>query len=387
MRRALKVLLVFGTRPEAIKMAPVVRRLQADPDRFDARVCVTAQHRALLDQVLDLFDIRTHHDLDIMTPGQGLHQITTRVLEGLQGCLEGAAPDWILVHGDTTTTFAAALAAFYAQVPVGHVEAGLRTGRRYSPYPEEMNRRLTGALTTLHFAPTAAGRANLLREGVAPADIVVTGNTAIDALQLALASPRLAALPSEYRAGSRGILVTAHRRENFGPGIRSICRALRRIAADHPDAHLIYPVHPNPNILGPVREALGDVANVTLLEPVGYERAVRLMADARLILTDSGGIQEEAPSLGKPVLVLRESTERPEGLDAGTARLVGTDEGAIIAAVAELLGDGAAYERMARAVNPYGDGRAAERIAGALLARADGGVGVGETAEFAPPPV
>jgi len=386
MHGALKVLLVFGTRPEAIKMAPVVRRLQADPERFDARVCVTAQHRALLDQVLDLFEIRADHDLDIMTPGQGLHQITTRVLEGLRGCLEGAAPDWILVHGDTTTTFAAALAAFYAQVPVGHVEAGLRTGRRYSPYPEEMNRRLTGALTTLHFAPTAAGRANLLREGVAPADIVVTGNTAIDALQLALASPRLAALPSDFRAGSRGILVTAHRRENFGPGIRSICRALLRIAADHPDAHLIYPVHPNPNILGPVREALGGVANVTLLEPVGYDRAVRLMADARLILTDSGGIQEEAPSLGKPVLVLRESTERPEGLDAGTARLVGTDEEAIVAAVAELLGDGAAYDRMARAVNPYGDGRAAERIAGALLARAGGGAGVGETAEFAPTP-
>jgi UDP-N-acetylglucosamine 2-epimerase (non-hydrolysing) len=385
MAAPLKVVLVFGTRPEAIKMAPVQRVLAGSPDLFDCRVCVTAQHRRMLDQVLAFFDMPVHYDLDIMTPGQGLHEVTERVLGGLRDYLARERPDWVLVHGDTTTTFAAALAAFYAQVAVGHVEAGLRTGQRYSPFPEEMNRRLTGALTTLHFAPTAVSKANLLREGVAPEDIVVTGNTAIDALRLAMDSPRLAALPPAYRAGSRGILVTAHRRENFGPGIRSICRALRRIAGDHPETHIIYPVHPNPNIQGPVGEALGDVANITLLDPVGYERAVRLMADAELILTDSGGIQEEAPSLGTPLLVLRESTERPEGLAAGTARLVGTDEAGIVAAVDELLSDRVAYGRMARAINPYGDGRAVERIAGALLARADGRSGAGEAVEFAPP--
>jgi len=385
MAAPLKVVLVFGTRPEAIKMAPVQRVLAASPDLFDCRVCVTAQHRQMLDQVLALFDLPVHHDLDIMTPGQGLHEVTERVLGGLRDYLARERPDWVLVHGDTTTTFAAALAAFYAQVAVGHVEAGLRTGQRYSPFPEEMNRRLTGALTTLHFAPTAVSRANLLREGVAPEDIVVTGNTAIDALRLALGSPRLATLPPPFRAGCRGILVTAHRRENFGPGIRSICRALRRLAAARDDLHIIYPVHPNPNIRVPVGELLGDLPNVELMEPVGYAEFVRMMADCHLILTDSGGVQEEAPSLGKPVLVLRAETERPEAVAAGTVRLVGTDEQTILDEALRLVNDPAAYGCMARAVNPYGDGLAALRIAAFLRHRCGAGPWpVADLGEFAP---
>ncbi len=380
----LKVACVFGTRPEAIKMAPVVRELERHPDHFACRVCVTAQHRQMLDQVLAIFGVRTHHDLDIMTPRQSLHEITTRALAGLREYLEAERPDWVLVQGDTTTTFAAALAAFYARVPVGHVEAGLRTWERYSPFPEEMNRRLTSALATLHFAPTPFGRENLVREGIDARDILVTGNTAIDALQLALASPAVRALPAPFRQGSRGILVTAHRRENFGDGIRAICRALRRIARDHPEVHLVYPVHPNPNIREPVGETLAGIDNVTLLEPVEYDRLVRLMADCHFVLTDSGGIQEEAPTLGKPVLVMRACTERPEGVTAGTARLVGTVEADIVAAADRLLTDGAAYGEMARAVNPYGDGRAAQRIAAALRRRADGAGAEEVPPEFAP---
>lgn len=364
----IKVVVVFGTRPEAIKMAPVVRALQRDP-AFVCRVCVTAQHRALLDQVLEVLAIPADYDLDIMTPDQNLPEITHRVLAGLRDCLRSERPQWALVHGDTTTSFAAALAAFYAHVPVAHVEAGLRTGRRDVPFPEEMNRRLTGALASLHFAPTATARDNLLREGVARSDIVVTGNTAIDALWLALAAAREGDKTCLFPPGRRGILVTAHRREAFGPGIRAICRAVRRLAL-RPDVHVVYPVHPNPQIRGPVRESLTELPNVTLLEPQDYLSFVRLMADAYLILTDSGGVQEEAPSLGKPVLVLRECTERPEAVTAGTVKLVGTDEESIVASTERLLEDERAYARMARAVNPYGDGQAAPRIAAALRRRA-----------------
>lgn len=364
----IKVVVVFGTRPEAIKMAPVVRALRRDP-AFACQVCVTAQHRALLDQVLEVLAVPADCDLDIMTPDQDLPEITHRVLMGLRDCLRAERPQWVLVHGDTTTSFAAALAAFYARVPVAHVEAGLRTGRRDVPFPEEMNRRLTGALADLHFAPTATARDNLLREGVARSDIVVTGNTAIDALWLALAVAREGGEARLFSPGRRGILVTAHRREAFGPGIRAICRAVRRLAL-RPDVHVVYPVHPNPQVRGPVRESLAELPNVTLLEPQGYLAFVRLMADAHLILTDSGGVQEEAPSLGKPVLVLRECTERPEAVAAGTVRLVGTDEESIVAAAERLLEDEREYARMARAVNPYGDGRAAPRIVAALRRRA-----------------
>lgn len=369
---ARKIVLAFGTRPEAIKMAPVARALAARTDEFACRVCVTAQHREMLDQALAVFDLHADHDLDVMTPNQDLSGITSRVLDGMCHYLGTERPDLVLVHGDTTSTFACALAAFYCGVPVGHVEAGLRTGDPRNPFPEEMNRRLAGALCELHFSPTPESRDNLLREGVAPERIVVTGNTAIDALRLALASPALAILPRRFPAGRRGVLVTAHRRENFGEGIRAICRALRRLATARPDLHLIYPVHPNPNICGPVGELLGGLSNVELIEPVAYAEFVRLMADCHLILTDSGGVQEEAPSLGKPVLVLRDQTERPEAVRAGTVRLVGTDEARIVAESDRLLDDPAAYESMARAVNPYGDGRAATRIVAFLRHRFTG---------------
>ncbi|MDB4734018.1 UDP-N-acetylglucosamine 2-epimerase (non-hydrolyzing), partial [Planctomycetota bacterium] len=335
------VLLVFGTRPEAIKMAPVHRALAQDP-RFRVRVCVTAQHREMLDQVLELFGIEPEYDLDLMRPGQDLSAITGSVLEGLKGVLEEAAPDYVLVHGDTTTTMAASLAAYYARVPVGHVEAGLRTGDIYSPWPEEMNRRLTGSIATLHFAPTEAARANLLREGVDDARIAVTGNTVIDAL-LTMVERARAGGEGEFSERFEGIdldrrlvLVTGHRRENFGGGFERICQALAELSRT-PDVEIVYPVHLNPNVQEPVHRILGSLPNVHLIAPQEYLPFLFLMDRAHLIITDSGGIQEEAPSLGKPVLVMRDTTERPEAVEAGTVRLVGTDAKVIVDAARTLL--------------------------------------------------
>jgi UDP-N-acetylglucosamine 2-epimerase (non-hydrolysing) len=370
----MKVLTVFGTRPEAIKMAPLVRRLQA-AQGIESRVCVTAQHRQMLDQVLELFDIRPDHDLDVMRPGQDLFTITAEILQSIRRVYEQERPDIVLVHGDTSTTFAASLAAFYLRIPVGHVEAGLRTGNLYSPWPEEANRRLTGALTRLHFAPTETARENLRRENIADAQIVVTGNTVIDALlevqaklqQSASLRERLAAgFPSLQ--GGRMLLITGHRRENFGDGFERICEAIAALARRYPDMQLVYPVHLNPNVREPVNRLLSAIANVHLIEPQDYLPFVYLMTQATIILTDSGGIQEEAPSLGKPVLVMRDTTERPEAVSAGTVRLVGTDVQAIVEGVSLLLDDRAEYDRMSYAHNPYGDGRACERIVDALRA-------------------
>jgi UDP-N-acetylglucosamine 2-epimerase (non-hydrolysing) len=373
-----KILTVFGTRPEAIKMAPVVKAL-ARTEGIEARVCVTSQHRQMLDQVLRLFDITPDDDLNIMRHAQGLTQITTGVLEGLEGVLANRRPDRILVHGDTTTTFAASLAAFYQKIPVGHVEAGLRTGNVLSPWPEEMNRRLTGAITDLHFAPTEVARRNLLAENVAPGRIMVTGNTVIDALletrdRLLADKAAMAAFDEQFAfLGTRRlVLVTGHRRENFGAGLEHMCGALADIAA-RGDVCVLYPVHLNPNVQEPVRRLLGGRDNLFLINPQDYFPFVYLMNRASLIITDSGGIQEEAPALGKPVLVTRDTTERPEAVDAGTVRLVGTDRTRIVAEAARLLDDEAYYQSMARAHNPYGDGRAAERIVARLLAQAEGG--------------
>ncbi|HDG1681917.1 TPA: UDP-N-acetylglucosamine 2-epimerase (non-hydrolyzing) [Kluyvera ascorbata] len=369
----MKVLTIFGTRPEAIKMAPLVHALAKDP-HFEAKVCVTAQHREMLDQVLNLFSIVPDYDLNIMSPGQGLTEITCRILQGLKPVLESFKPDVVLVHGDTTTTAAASLAAFYQRIPVGHVEAGLRTGDLYSPWPEEANRTLTGHLAMYHFAPTENSRQNLLRENLSDKRIFVTGNTVIDALfwvrdrvmndealntDLSLRFPFL-------NTGKKMILVTGHRRESFGQGFEKICHALAEIAASNPDVQIVYPVHLNPNVSEPVNRILGHVDNVMLIEPQEYLPFVWLMNHAWLILTDSGGIQEEAPSLGKPVLVMRETTERPEAIDAGTVRLVGTDSQRIVDEVTRLLRDEEEYQRMSRAHNPYGDGRACERILSAL---------------------
>lgn len=369
----MKVLTVFGTRPEAIKMAPLVHALAKDP-HFEAKVCVTAQHREMLDQVLKLFSIVPDYDLNIMQPGQGLTEITCRILEGLKPVLESFKPDVVLVHGDTTTTMAASLAAFYQQIPVGHVEAGLRTGDLSSPWPEEGNRTLTGRLVTWHFAPTETSRENLLKENIAPGQITVTGNTVIDALfwvrDRALGDEALrTTLMQRYpflANGKKMILVTGHRRESFGRGFEQICQALAEIAASHPEVQIVYPVHLNPNVSEPVNRILGHVDNVILIEPQDYLPFVWLMDNAWLILTDSGGIQEEAPSLGKPVLVMRDMTERPEAVAAGTVRLVGTDRQRIVAEVMHLLKDDAAYQAMSRAHNPYGDGQACHRILSAL---------------------
>jgi len=368
-----KVLTVFGTRPEAIKMAPLVHALAQD-DSFDARVCVTAQHREMLDQVLRLFEITPDYDLNIMRAGQGLSEITSRILDGLKAVLEEFKPDVVLVHGDTTTTLAASLAAFYQRIPVGHVEAGLRTGDLYSPWPEEANRKLTGTLASYHFAPTDNARQNLLREWVADQRIFVTGNTVIDALfwvknrvlkddalRLALAS-RYPFLDSSKKM----ILVTGHRRESFGGGFERICSALAEIARTHPEVQVVYPVHLNPNVSEPVQRILHDIDNVMLIEPQDYLPFVYLMDNAYLILTDSGGIQEEAPSLGKPVLVMRDTTERPEAVAAGTVQLVGTDVRLIVEWVSRLLNDENEYNKMSRAHNPYGDGFASQRILDAL---------------------
>lgn len=374
----MKVLLVFGTRPEAIKMAPLVKALQAD-SYFDARVAVTAQHREMLDQVLELFALEPNYDLDVMKPGQDLYDVTSKVLLGLRHVFSEFKPDLVLVHGDTATTFAATLAAFYQQIPVGHVEAGLRTGDLYSPWPEEANRQLTGRLAKWHFAPTERNQNALLRECTPEQDILVTGNTVIDALQWVVqkiedtpelqqkiqAALNMAGLDLDL-TNHRYVLVTGHRRENFGSGFENICKALCALAHANPDTHFVYPVHLNPNVQGPVKRLLEGLGNVHLIEPLGYEPFVYLMQNAYLVLTDSGGVQEEAPGLGKPVLVMRDTTERPEAVDAGTVRLVGTETSVIRDAVQELLDDPRAYEGMSRAHNPYGDGRACSRIVGFL---------------------
>ncbi|MFD1803853.1 non-hydrolyzing UDP-N-acetylglucosamine 2-epimerase [Mixta tenebrionis] len=369
----MKVLTVFGTRPEAIKMAPLVHAL-ANDDAFDARLCVTAQHREMLDQVLRLFALKPDYDLDIMRPEQGLTEITSRILEGLKQVFAEFRPDVVLVHGDTTTTLAASLAAFYHRIPVGHVEAGLRTGDLYSPWPEEANRKLTGHLATWHFTPTENSRQNLLRENLPDSRIFVTGNTVIDALLWVrdrILSDRqhyddLAARYPFLDASKKMILVTGHRRESFGGGFERICSALAKLALQHPEVQIVYPVHLNPNVSEPVNRILSGIDNIVLIDPQEYLPFVWLMHRAWLILTDSGGIQEEAPSLGKPVLVMRETTERPEAVAAGTVRLVGTDEEKIVAEVNHLLTHEEAWQTMSRAHNPYGDGHACARILQAL---------------------
>lgn len=367
-----KVLSVFGTRPEAIKMAPVVKELERHPEVFKSLVCVTAQHRQMLDQALNLFDINPDYDLDIMKPGQDLYDVTCNVMQGLKPVLLKERPDIVLVHGDTTTTIATSIASYYSRIRVGHVEAGLRTGDKFFPFPEEMNRRVTGLLTDMHFAPTEASRQNLLREGVDDSSIFVTGNTVIDALlsvssridnDSALAD-RLADEFSFLDQDKRLILVTGHRRENFGTGFENICAALADIARSNPDIEILYPVHLNPNVQEPVWRILGcgEICNVHLIEPVDYLPFVYLMKRSHMIITDSGGVQEEAPSLGKPVLVLRDTTERPEALQAGTVRLVGTDRSLIVKETNAVLSDSKTYESMSMAHNPYGDGKAAQRI-------------------------
>lgn len=365
----IKVMTVFGTRPEAIKMAPVVLELQKHADRIQTIVAVTAQHRQMLDQVLDLFQITPDYDLDIMSQGQTLYDITTKSLMGLKDVLAKEKPDLVLVHGDTTTTFAGALASYYQQVPVGHVEAGLRTGNIYSPFPEEMNRKLTGAIAAIHFAPTATAKANLLKENVNPSHIYVTGNTVIDALMTTVAG--------DYDFGDdlkdvdfqnhRVILLTTHRRENLGEPMRHIYKALRRIIEEIPDTEIVFPVHRNPLVRKVVEEELAGVDRIHLIDPMEYEPFANLMSLSSLVLTDSGGIQEEAPSLGKPVLVLRNTTERPEAVEAGTVRLIGTDKDVVYAETKRLLTDQAAYDAMSNAVNPYGDGKASQRIVQAIL--------------------
>jgi UDP-N-acetylglucosamine 2-epimerase (non-hydrolysing) len=364
-----RVLVVFGTRPEAIKLCALVRRLQSDPRRFDARVVVTAQHRAMLDQVLATFDVRPDYDLDLMTPRQTLGQLTGRVLSQLEPILLREKPQMVIVQGDTTTTFAAGLAAFYAGLPVAHIEAGLRSGQIDSPFPEEMNRVLTSRFARLHFAASEEAAANLRHEGVPPAWVRVTGNTGIDAVLYARDALREGCLPrpqwSFPQNGRRLILATAHRRENHGQGIDAICRALGWLA-ERPDVEIVFPVHCNPSVRGPVSRRLARFANVHLIEPLDYQPFVDLLTRCDFVVTDSGGIQEEAPALGKPVLVLRENTERPEAVAAGVARLVGTDPVQIVREACQLLDDPAHYRRMARPLNLYGDGRAGERIAAAL---------------------
>ena len=369
----LKTLCVFGTRPEAIKMAPLALSLAAD-ERFEAKVCVTGQHREMLDQVLNLFGITPDFDLNIMKSGQDLTDVTSTILLGMKSVFAAFKPDMVLVHGDTATTFAATLAAYYHQIPVAHVEAGLRTGNLYSPWPEEANRKLTGALAALHFAPTDTSRQNLLREGVAPYSVHVTGNTVIDALLEVVA--KIKNNPTLQRKfhqqfsflgeGKRIILVTGHRRESFGDGFEKICQALITTAKDFPDVEVVYPVHLNPNVREPVNRLLAGIENVHLIEPLDYLPFVYLMDRSYLILSDSGGIQEEAPSLGKPVLVMRDTTERPEAVQAGTVKLVGTEIEVITSSLRTLLTDADAYSQMSFAHNPYGDGKACARIIDAL---------------------
>ena len=380
-----KVMLVFGTRPEAIKMAPLVKEFQKYPEAFETIVCVTGQHRQMLDQVLQLFDITPDYDLNIMKQGQDLYDVTSRVLLGMRDVLKEVQPDVVLVHGDTTTSTAAALAAFYQQIPVGHVEAGLRTYNIYSPWPEEMNRQITGRIAAYNFAPTPLSKQNLLREAVAEESITVTGNTVIDALYWVVEkikndSSLNAELedvlktagydPARLAGGKRLVLITGHRRENFGDGFISMCTAIKDLSEKYPDVDFVYPMHLNPNVRRPIHEVFGEdlsgLENMFFIEPLEYLSFVYLMEKSTIVLTDSGGIQEEAPGLGKPVLVMRDTTERPEALDAGTVKLVGTDYSKIVGEMSALLDDEAAYEKMSMAVNPYGDGLACGRIVKAL---------------------
>lgn len=363
-----RILFVFGTRPEAIKLAPVVRELKKQPDVFEVRVCVTAQHREMLDQVLQIFNIEPDYDLNLMLPDQSLFDVVANAVLGLKGVLEKERPDIVLVQGDTTTVFAGALAAYYLKIRTAHVEAGLRTNNKFSPFPEEINRRLTSVLVDYHFAPTATSHGNLLREGVSENNIYVTGNTVIDALFWALDMLQGKTLDdfSELRdleIRGRMILVTGHRRENFGEGFQNICRALKYLAERNSDVCVVYPVHLNPNVRGPVYDILGGIYNIKLIEPLSYLPFVFLMKNAYLVLTDSGGVQEEAPSLGKPVLVMRDTTERPEGVEAGTVKLVGANFDKIVNETQRLVDKQNMYEKMSQAQNPYGDGHAAERIA------------------------
>lgn len=376
-----KVMLVFGTRPEAIKMAPLVKEFQKSPEDFETIVCVTGQHREMLDQVLHIFDIRPDYDLDIMKQGQDLYDVTARVLTGMRDVLKKASPDIVLVHGDTTTSTAAALAAFYQQIPVGHVEAGLRTHNIYSPWPEEMNRQITGRIAAYHFSPTPLSKSNLLKENVPEDRITVTGNTVIDALYWVVDKIKGdRKLDAELEAilkdagydvnrlsdGKKLVLITGHRRENFGDGFINMCTAIKDLSQKYPDVDFVYPMHLNPNVRKPIHEVFGEdlsnLGNMFFIEPLEYLSFVYLMEKSAIVLTDSGGIQEEAPGLGKPVLVMRDTTERPEALDAGTVKLVGTDYDKIVSSVSGLLDDKAAYEKMSKAVNPYGDGLACGRI-------------------------
>ena len=381
--RMKKVMLVFGTRPEAIKMAPLVKEFQKDSIAFQTIVCVTGQHREMLDQVLHLFDITPDYNLNIMRSGQDLYDVTSRVLIGMRKVLKETLPDIVLVHGDTTTSTAAALAAFYQQIPVGHVEAGLRTFNIYSPWPEEMNRQITGRIATFHFSPTQLSRKNLLREGIADEKIIVTGNTVIDTLHVVVDRIKKDKLLNEelsevlllagydvnrLHKGKRLVLITGHRRENFGNGFVSICKAIKTLTEKYPDVDFIYPMHLNPNVRKPIYEVFGEnqLPNIFFIEPLEYLSFVYLMEKSTIVLTDSGGIQEEAPGLGKPVLVMRDTTERPEALEAGTVKLVGKDYNKIVSEVSVLLDNQTYYDKMSKAVNPYGDGQASGRIVDVL---------------------
>ena len=383
-----KVMLVFGTRPEAIKMAPLVKEFQKQPKRVETVVCVTGQHREMLDQVLKIFDIKPDYDLNIMKQGQDLYDVTARVLTGMRDVLKEVKPDVVLVHGDTTTSTAAALAAFYQQIPVGHVEAGLRTHNIYSPWPEEMNRLLTGRLATYHFSPTPLSRNNLIKESVDDRNIIITGNTVIDALywvvdkiknnkeldnELEDILSKAGYDVNRLNNGKKLVLITGHRRENFGDGFINMCTAIKDLTVKYPDLDFVYPMHLNPNVRKPIHEVFGEnlsgLKNMFFIEPLEYLSFVYLMEKSSIVLTDSGGIQEEAPGLGTPVLVMRDTTERPEALDAGTVKLVGTDYNKIVNEVSSLIDDKAAYEKMSKAVNPYGDGLACGRIVNALLYR------------------
>ena len=389
MSAKLRVAAVFGTRPDAVKMAPVVHALSSD-ERFECITIATAQHREMLDEVLRLFEVKPVYDLEVMTEGQTLTDVTTRVLERMSSVLRDAQPDVVLVHGDTTTSTAAALASYYRKIPVGHVEAGLRTDTIYEPFPEEMNRRLTGVIAQHHFAPTPLARENLLREGKRAESIVVTGNTVIDAFLWVHSRLRAEdrfepAAQGPNKSPSRVIFVEAHRRENLGGPMESICRALADVVRRHDDVSIVWPVHPNPEVVEVVRRVLDGTPRVQLVQPMEYRKLVGAIGRAAIVATDSGGLQEEAPCLGKPVLVLRRVTERPEGVAAGTLELVGTDEKTIIDALDRLLDDDAAYQRMARAANPYGDGKASERIAASLLAWYRGGKSSSEFDPTLPP--
>lgn len=380
-----RVMLVFGTRPEAIKMAPLVKEFQKYPNKFETIVCVTGQHRQMLDQVLSIFDIQPDYDLNIMKQGQDLYEVTARVLTGMRDVLKDTHPDIVLVHGDTTTSTAAALAAFYQQIPVGHVEAGLRTHNIYSPWPEEMNRQITSRIAEYDFAPTPLSKANLLAEGVREDKITVTGNTVIDALywvvdkikntrslneELAVELFKAGYDTNRLIEGKKLVLITGHRRENFGEGINSICRAIKSLSEKYPEVDFVYPMHLNPNVRKPIREMFGEnlegLGNIFFIEPLEYLSFVYLMEKSNIVLTDSGGIQEEAPGLGKPVLVMRDTTERPEAVESGTVKLVGTNYSMIINEVSKLIDDTVHYEKMSKAVNPYGDGFACRRILDAL---------------------